>query len=125
MFRAEIHELEDGPTLKMEGRLVGQWAEQAKSLVTMNSVPKGLIIDLTDVTYVDSVGEQALIWFSSIGAAFVGKGVYAAGVCERLRLPLHGFEGTFTGPRPARPGRVEAYPAAVLRKRTCVGSTRA
>ena len=40
MFRAEIHELEDGPTLKMEGRLVGQWAEQAKSLVTMNSVPK-------------------------------------------------------------------------------------
>ena len=90
MFRAEIHELEDGPTLKMEGRLVGQWAEQAKSLVTMNSVPKGLIIDLTDVTYVDSVGEQALIWFSSIGAAYVGKGVYAAGVCERLRLPLHG-----------------------------------
>lgn len=88
MFRAEIHKIANGPTLKMEGRLVGDWAEQARSLVTKNSVPKGLIIDLTDVTYVDSVGEQVLNWFKSIGAAFVAKGIYAAGVCERLRLPL-------------------------------------
>ncbi|MGO9405368.1 MAG: hypothetical protein ACLPVW_18060 [Terriglobales bacterium] len=90
MFRAEIHQLANGPTLKMEGRLVGDWAEQAKSLVTKASVPKGLIVDLTDVTYVDSVGEQVLNWFKSIGAAFLAKGIYAAGVCERLRLPFQG-----------------------------------
>ena len=87
MFRAEIRQLENGPTLKMEGRLVGDWAEQAKSLVTKDFVPKGLMIDLTEVTYVDSVGDRVLKWFESIGAKFVAKGIYAAGICERLQLP--------------------------------------
>jgi len=88
MFRAEIRQLTIGPTLKMEGRLIGDWAVQAKSLITTDSVPEMLIVDLTDVTYVDSVGEQVLKWFRSIGAAFMAKGIYAAGVCERLHLPL-------------------------------------
>jgi hypothetical protein len=34
MFRAEILWLANGPILKMEGRLVGDWAEQARCLVT-------------------------------------------------------------------------------------------
>ena len=88
MFRAEIQQLTNGSTLKLEGRLVGEWAEQAKALVTKSAVPAGLVIDLTDVSYIDSVGEQVLTWFSSIGAVFVAKAVYVAGVCERLRLPL-------------------------------------
>jgi len=87
MFRAEIHQLENGPILKMEGRLVGDWAEQAKSLVMRDSVPKRLMIDLTEVTYVDSVGDRVLKWFESIGAKFIAKGIYAAGICERLQLP--------------------------------------
>ncbi len=90
MFRAEIHEFANGPTLKMEGRMVGELAEQARSLVTQDSVPKGLIVDVTEVSYVDSVGEQVLSWFHSIGAVFVAKGIYAAGVCERLHLPMRG-----------------------------------
>ena len=88
MFRAEIYEFANGPTLTLEGRLVGEWAEQAKSLITNNSVSKGLIVDLTEVTYVDSVGEQVLNWFKSIGAAFIGKNIYVDGLCERLELPL-------------------------------------
>jgi hypothetical protein len=88
MFRAQIHHLADGPTLTMEGRLVGDWAEQAKSLITNDSVPKGLIVDLSDLTYVDLVGEEVLSWFKSVGAAFIAKGIYASGLCERLQLPL-------------------------------------
>jgi len=88
MFRAEIHHFTNGPVLKMEGRLVGDWAEQALSLVARGSVPKELIVDLTDVTYVDFVGEQVLNWLSSVGATFVANNVYVAGVCERLDLPL-------------------------------------
>lgn len=52
MFRAEIQWPASGPTLKMEGRLVGDWAEQAKSLVTNDVIPKGLIVDLTEVSHV-------------------------------------------------------------------------
>lgn len=94
MFRAEILQLESNPTLKMEGRFVGEWAREAKSLVTEESIPKGLIIDLTEVTCIDEVGEQVLNWFRSIGAAFVAKNIYVASICERLGLPLHNASST-------------------------------
>jgi hypothetical protein len=86
MFRAEILWLANGPTLKMEGRLVGEWVEQARYLVTTDVVPKGLIVDLTEVSYVDSAGERLLRWLGSVGAVFVATGVYAPAVCERLGL---------------------------------------
>ncbi|MGO9436621.1 MAG: hypothetical protein ACLP00_20290 [Terracidiphilus sp.] len=86
MFRAEILWLANGPTLKMEGRLVGEWAEQARSLVTTDVVPKGLIVDLTEVSYVDSAGERLLSCLGSVGTVFVASGVYAPALCERLGL---------------------------------------
>ena len=86
MFRAEILWLANGPTLKMKGRLVGEWAEQARCLVTTDVVPKGLIVDLTEVSYVDSAGERFLSWLDSVGAVFTANGVYATAVCERLGL---------------------------------------
>ena len=87
MFRAEIRWLASGPTLKLEGKLVADWAEQARCLVTKDVLPKGLIVDLTEVSYVDSVGEQLLKWLASVGAVFIADSVYAFAVCDRLRLP--------------------------------------
>ena len=86
MFRAEILWLASGPTLKLEGRLVADWAERAGSLVTKDVLPKGLIVDLTEVSYVDSLGEQLLKWLASVGAVFVTGSVYGFAICERLRL---------------------------------------
>ena len=86
MFRAEIQWLASGPTLKLEGKLVADWAEQARGLVTKDVLPKGLIVDLTEVSYIDSVGEQLLKWLASVGALFVAGNVYAFAVCDRLRL---------------------------------------
>jgi len=86
MFRAEILWLENGLTLKMYGRLVADWAEQARRLVTSEVVPTGLIVDLTEVSYVDSAGERLLTWLSSVGAVFVTSGAYTNCVCERLDL---------------------------------------
>lgn len=99
MFRAEFDRFANSPTLRLEGRFVGNCAEQAKSLVTKTSVPAGLIIDLTDVTYVDSVGEEVLIWFRIIGAMFVAETCYALDVCERLHLPLIGEPSNSSGER--------------------------
>jgi anti-anti-sigma regulatory factor len=65
MFRAEIQWLAIGPTLKLEGQLVAGWAEQAECLVTKDVLPKGLIVDLAEVSYIDSVGEQLLKWLAS------------------------------------------------------------
>lgn len=88
MFRAQICELANGPTLTLEGKLVGAWAEQALTVFSKDKVPKGLIVDLTDVSYIDPIGEQVLKWFCSIGAQFVAKATYAGFICERLELPL-------------------------------------
>jgi hypothetical protein len=73
----------------MEGCLVAEWAKEAKSLMTNGLVPKDLIVDISDVSHIDSVGEQVLAWLASIGASFMAGGVYAASVCERLQLPFY------------------------------------
>jgi anti-anti-sigma regulatory factor len=86
MFRAEILWLANGPTLKMEGQLVGEWAEQAMCLITTDVVPKGLIVDLSEVSYVDRAGERFLSWLRSVGAVFAASSICAIAVCERLGL---------------------------------------
>lgn len=88
MFRAEIRWLTNGTTLKMEGTLVRDWAEQARSLVTKDVVPEGLIVDLTELSDTDFSGEQLLKWLGAGGAEFVAGNVYMKNVCERLRLPI-------------------------------------
>ncbi|MGB8731722.1 MAG: hypothetical protein WCC99_10790 [Candidatus Sulfotelmatobacter sp.] len=116
MFRAEILWLANGPTLKMEGRLVGEWAEQARYLVTTDLVPKGLIVDLTEVSYVDSAGERLLSWLGSVGAVFVASGVYAPAVCERLglspvrRIPARRHGNNAGSPQLHIPMQVDAGP---------------
>ena len=88
MFRAEIQWLASGPTLKLEGKLVADWAEQARSLVTNEVLPQGLIVDLTGVSYVDAMGEQLLKRLAGVGAVFAAGRAYSFAVCERLCLPL-------------------------------------
>jgi len=41
MFRAEMQWLASGPTLKMEGRLVADWAEQAGTWSQRTYCPRG------------------------------------------------------------------------------------
>ncbi len=89
MFRAELIQGGDESLLKMEGRLVGDWANEVKSLLARGPVPKKLLVDLTEVSYVDVVGEQVLTWLSSLGARFVAKAVYAAATCTRLNLMVY------------------------------------
>ncbi len=91
MFHAEILWFANGPTLKMRGRLVGDWAEQARRLVTAALVPKGLIVNLNEVSYIDSAGERLLSWLGNVGAVFVARSVYPIAVCERLGLSLRRF----------------------------------
>ena len=90
MFRAQINQLANGPILKLEGTLVGKWAQEVKSLITDGPVPKGLLVDLTEISHIDALGEQVLLWLASVGARFMAGGVYTASVCERLQLPTNG-----------------------------------
>ena len=88
MLAAEIRWLASGPTLKMKGTLGRDWAAQAGSLVRKDVIPAGLLVDLTEVSYIDTAGEDLLKWLASMGAEFTADSIYAVHVCERLHLPL-------------------------------------
>lgn len=89
MLRAELDHKSDHLELKLEGRLVGAWAVQVKSLVAERFIPSSLLVDLSEVSYVDSVGEQLLIWLCVLPAQFVAENnCYAREVCKQLHLTL-------------------------------------
>ena len=86
MFHAELRWLQTGPTLHIAGELGAHWAERARSLVTTDVLPRGLIVDLTELTNIDATGEQLLKWLASLGAVFIASNVYAMTGCERLGI---------------------------------------
>jgi len=88
MLRVEIQDPENALILKLEGRLAGDSAEDVQMLATRCNAGKGLIVDLTEITFVDSVGEAALSLFSRLGANFIAEDSYTLDVCERLHLPV-------------------------------------
>ena len=89
MLRVEMQDSADATVFRMEGRLTGEGAEHLRALVTQsNNNGTGLILNLTDVTFVDSVGEELLTLVKTHGAQFVAETSYSLDVCERLHLPL-------------------------------------
>ena len=88
MLRVEMHDAENALVMKLEGRFVGEYAEYAQSLATRCKTDLKLVVDLTEVTAVDSAGEEVLSFLGRLGAEFTGDNVYARYLCERLRLPL-------------------------------------
>jgi hypothetical protein len=88
MLRVEFQNAANTITMRIEGRLVGAFAEEIRTLVARCKIPRELLVDVSDVTYVDAVGEQVLAWLGRIGAEFLADTSYPRDVCERLDLPL-------------------------------------
>jgi hypothetical protein len=88
MLRVECHDIGDVVTLRLEGRFVGEFAKDARALVKRCKIPLRLVVNLSEVTFVDLVGEEVLLWLAQIGGKFVAENCYALHVCERLRLPM-------------------------------------
>jgi anti-anti-sigma factor len=88
MLRAEMQDGENALTVRLEGRFAGKGAEEVRMLMTRCNSEKELVVDLTDVTFIDSVGEAVLSFLSRLGAKFVALDAYMLDVCERLHLPL-------------------------------------
>jgi len=86
MLRVEFQDVANAFTLRVQGRLAGIFAEEVRKLVGQQEMPRKLVVDLSDVTFVDTVGEQVLDWLGRIGAEFVADSSYPRDVCERLHL---------------------------------------
>ena len=88
MLRVELQDVGNTVTLRLEGRFVGPFAKDTRDLVMRCKIPLRLIVNLSEVTFVDAIGEEALSWLARIGGEFVAENCYPLHVCERLHLPL-------------------------------------
>ena len=98
MFRIAFEDVGSSVLVRIEGRFVSQFAEEARLLVSRRKAPKELIVDISDVIAVDAVGEEVLTWLRLMGATFVANRSCALRICERLNLPVTAtVDGTRAG----------------------------
>jgi len=88
MLRVETHDSVNTLTVKLAGRFTGEGAENTRTLMTCCRDGMKLVVDLTEVTFIDSVGEDVLSFFGRFGAEFVAPTSYSLDVCERLHLRI-------------------------------------
>ena|SRR5215469_5819418 len=88
MLRVEIHDSANIARLKFEGRFTSEDAQNTCTLITRCFDGVTLLVDITDVTFVDSTGEEVLSFFGRFGSEFIAETSYALDVCERLHLCL-------------------------------------
>ena len=88
MVRISFEQRPDCLIMRVEGRLVSHFADEAKHLIIGRQLAPELIVDASEVTFADSQGEEALRWLGSVGAKFVAESSYSLHLCDRLNLPL-------------------------------------
>ena len=88
MLRVDTRDSANALNLKLEGRFTGNDAENTRTLMARCHDGMTLIVDLTEVTFIDWVGEEVLSFFGDFGAEFVVQTSYALDICERLHLRL-------------------------------------
>ncbi len=88
MLRVETRQLDDALICRLEGRFTGQGAEQLRLLVSRWDAKLRLIIDITEMMFIDAIGEDVLSFVKQLGAQFIAETSYSRHTCERLSLPL-------------------------------------
>jgi len=96
MLRVEMQESVDALIFKLEGRFAREGAEHVRTLVSRCDSERRLVVDLTDLMYIDAIGEEVLSLLKRLGAEFIAETAYSLDVCERLHLSLFRSGGSKT-----------------------------
>ena len=86
MLRFEMRNSGETCHITLEGRLTADDVEHVRTQITHCPVSVKLIVDLTEVVFIDNVGEQVLSFLGRLGAVFVAPNSYTLDVCERMNL---------------------------------------
>lgn len=108
MLRVVMQDSVNTLNLKLEGRFTGDDAQNTRALLTRCPDGMRLVVDPTEVTFIDSTGEEVLSFFGRFGAEFVAETSYSLDVCERLHLRLarsEASDASTSGASPANAGR--------------------
>jgi hypothetical protein len=90
MLRVQTQESDGTLICRLEGRFTGNGAEEVRTLITRCDSNLPLLVDLTDVLFIDAIGEEVLSFIRRLGAQFFAENSYSRDVCERLQLPIVG-----------------------------------
>ena len=104
MLRVEIHDSAETLAVRLEGRFAGDDAEHTRTLAARFAARGKLLVDLTEVVFIDAAGEEVLSFLGEIGADFVAPNSYVLDVCEHLNLrvaPNGGADLSALGEPPA------------------------
>jgi hypothetical protein len=86
MLRVEICDSAETLILRLEGRFTGDDAEHTRTLAVRFAAHTKVLVDLTEVVFIDAAGEEVLSFLGRSGAEFVAPNSYVVDVCERLNL---------------------------------------
>jgi outer membrane protein TolC len=87
MLRITTSDVDEKVTLKLEGKLSGPWVEEFERcwhMSTDNYKNKGLVVDLSGVTFVDPAGKKLLCSISGSGAQLVGSGLMPKSLIDEI-----------------------------------------
>ena len=88
MLRVQKQEIDGALICRHERLFAGEGAEEVRRLVTRCDSKLEFVVDLTDVMFIDAIGEEVLLFVKRLGAQFVAETSYSRDVCERLQLPF-------------------------------------
>ncbi len=88
MLRVGFRDSEKAVIIRLEGALVAEFAEAVKQSVLRGDIHRRLVVDISEILFIDALGEGVLSWLKRIGGAFIADSSYSLHVCERLELPL-------------------------------------
>jgi hypothetical protein len=86
VLRISLPTREDQPLYILEGKLAGLWAKELIRVTRQLGPGTTAVFDLENVIYVDSLGENTLLWLNRLGATFIAENVYGKDLCRRLHL---------------------------------------
>ena len=87
MLRITTTDVGEKVTLRLEGKLSGPWVEEFERCWRMSAdiyKKKGLVVDLSGVTFADPAGKKLLCSISSQGAQLIGSGLVPKSLIEEI-----------------------------------------
>ena len=87
MMRITQQQDDETITLKIEGRLAGEWANETKRCwdeIKNSAHPRAIRIDLTGVTFIDAAGRELLAQMFASGAIAGSANVMTRAVVEQI-----------------------------------------
>jgi hypothetical protein len=95
MLKITNVETAGGQRLKVEGKLAQPWVSELESAwneARQTGRTRGIVVDLTCLTFIDPEGEAVLAAMIAEGARLIATGIYSEYVVEQLTRRAHKAE---------------------------------